>query len=261
MFGPIAQFRQHLQDGHTLMGATVSLTDSRVSEALADAVDFLWYDLEHSPLSHDALAAHLVAARGRRTPALVRLPAGHTAFIKATLDAGADGFIVPQVRSVSEVEHVVADCRYPPLGRRGFGPLIPTNYGRWDEATYVAAANRNIFACVMIETLEALEAIEEIVAVEGLDSVVLGPWDLSASLGLLGQVDHPQVVEAMDHICAVARRAGLAVGSGMPVDADFAAAQIERGVQWCQVGVDLGYLVQGVEQIAARIRTAGPADH
>ncbi len=256
MFAPIAHFRQQLEQGHSLIGATVTLTDPRASDALADSVDFLWYDLEHTPLSHDALAAHLAIARGRQTPTLVRLPAGDTAHIKAVLDAGADGFIVPQVRSLEEVEAAVADCRYPPLGRRGFGPLIPTNYGRLDANQYVAAANRYIFASVMIETVEALEAIEAIVAVEGLDSVVLGPWDLSASLGLLGQVDHPRVVEAMDHICAVAARAGLAVGSGMPVDVEFAVKQIERGVQWCQVGVDLGYLIDGVEQAKAQIRAA-----
>ena len=250
----INAFRQALAAGRFCLGAAVTFSDPLVTEALADAVDFIWIDQEHSPLSPEALHGHLLAARSRHTPALVRVTAGETAFIKPVLDAGADGIIVPQVRTVEEVERAVADCRYPPQGRRGYGPRVPTNFGRSGGADYVAAANAGVFASVMIETREAVEAIDAILAVPGLDSVVLGPYDLSGSLGVLGQVEHPTVVAALEHVIARAKAAGKFVGSGMGPDADYAVRMARRGVQWVQAGGDYGYLISFMDGLTQRVR-------
>jgi 2-dehydro-3-deoxyglucarate aldolase/4-hydroxy-2-oxoheptanedioate aldolase len=254
MFEPAARFRQRLAQGQILAGAGIYLTDPKASEALADTFDFLWYDLEHSPMSMEALGAHLMVARGKNKPAIVRVGGSDTAFIKPVLDAGAHGIVVPQVRSPEEVQRAVDDCRYPPLGRRGFGPLIPTNYGRRGGPEYVARANAQLFVSVMIETAEAVAAIDQIVAIPGLDSVVLGPWDLSGSLGMLGEVGHPRVVAALEKVIASARGAGLSVGSGMPADPEFAALQVRRGVQWLQMGGDCGYLVAHADQMVRQLR-------
>ncbi len=255
MFDPVARFRERLAQGQVLIGPGIYLTDPQASEALADSVDFLWFDMEHSPMSMEALRGHLLVARSRNKPALVRVGGSDTPFIKPVLDAGAHGIVVPQIRSPEEVRRAVADCRYPPVGRRGFGPLIPTNYGRRGGPEYVARANAQVFVSVMIETAEAVEQIDQIVAIPGLDSVVLGPWDLSGSLGCLGQVDHPRVVAALEKAIAAAKKASLAVGSGMPADPEFALVQIRRGVQWLQLGGDCGYLVKFAEQAQAQIRS------
>ena len=254
MFDAIANMRQRLTKGDVLVGTGIYLIDTQVSEALADSVDFLWYDMEHNAFSMEVLRSHLMVARNRNQPTIVRVSDGSTPFIKPVLDAGANGIVVPQVRSVDEVERIVSDCRYPPLGRRGYGPLLPTNYGRVADDEYVELANANIFVSVMIENGEALENIDKIVAVPGLDSVFIGPWDLSASLGLLGQVEHPTMVAAMERIVAAARRAGLVVGSGMPVDAEFAGIQAKRGVQLLQVGGDCVYLIRCADQLMGDIR-------
>lgn len=254
MFDPVTRFRERLAQGQVLAGPGIYLTDPQASEALADSFDFLWLDMEHSPMSMEALRGHLLVARAKQKPALVRVAGSDTPSIKSVLDAGAHGIVVPQVRCVEEVKRVVADCRYPPAGRRGFGPLIPTNYGRSAGPEYVAAANAQLFVSVMIETAEAVEAIDQIVAIPGLDSVVLGPWDLSGSLGLLGEVGHPRVVAALEKVIASARAAGLSVGSGMPADPDFAALQVRRGVQWLQLGGDCGYLVAHAEQLSSQLR-------
>ena len=254
MFDPVAHFRKRLAQGQVLMGPGVYLTDPQSSEALADSFDFLWIDMEHSPMSMEALRGHLLVARSKQKPALVRVGGSDTPFIKPVLDAGAHGIVVPQVRSVEEVRRVVADCRYPPLGRRGFGPLIPTNYGRHGGPEYVETANAQLFVSVMIETAEAVEAIDQIVAISGLDSVVLGPWDLSGSLGFLGEVGHPEVVAALEKVIASARAAGLSVGSGMPADPEFALLQVKRGVQWLQLGGDCGYLVAFADQLTSQVR-------
>jgi 2-keto-3-deoxy-L-rhamnonate aldolase RhmA len=162
--------------------------------------------------------------------------------------------VVPQVRSAEEVRSVVSDCRYPPLGRRGYGPRVPSNYGRDGGDEYVERANRGIFVAVQIETAEALEALDDILAVPGLDSIVLGPWDLSGALGVLGNVEHPRVVAAIETIISKARAAGLAVGSGMGPDPDYAYVMAQRGVQWIQIGGDYGYLVRHMDQITTSVR-------
>jgi len=251
----ITKFRQALKAGHVCLGPAITLSDPLVTDALGDSVDFFWIDLEHSNMSPDAVNGHLLAARARNVPALVRVSASGTPFIKPALDAGADGIVVPQVQGVEEVRQVVRDCRYPPLGRRGFGPRVPSNYGRDGGGAYVERANRNIFVAAQIETLEAMETIDEIVSVPGLDSVVIGPWDLSGALGMLGDVDHPNVVAAMETIIRSARAAGLFVGAGMGTDPDYASMMARIGVQWLQVGGDFGYLVDFMDQFTSAVRS------
>src|SRR5437588_950309 len=178
----IHKFRDKLQAGRLCLGTGVSFTDPAVTEALCDSVDFLWLDLEHSPISLEALQAHLIAARAGGAPVLVRVPSGEVAWVKRVLDIGAEGVILPQAGSVAEVEQFVAACRYPPQGRRGFGPRRATNYGRQKLADYLAAANREVFVAVQIETAAALEAVDAIVRVPGIDSLVVGPADLAGAL-------------------------------------------------------------------------------
>jgi 2-dehydro-3-deoxyglucarate aldolase/4-hydroxy-2-oxoheptanedioate aldolase len=251
---PIDQFRQRLQTGPVCLGASITFTDPLVTHALADSVEFFWIDLEHGLMSADALHGHLLAAHAKGVPALVRVTAGTTPFIKPILDSGVDGIIVPQIRSAEEVRQVVADCRYPPLGRRGYGPRVPSNYGRDGGRDYVDRANHDIFVSVQIETVDAVEAIDEIVAVPNLDSLVLGPWDLSAAMGRIGDVEHPDVIAALELVIAKARAAGLSVGSGMGPDSSYAALMAQRGVKWIQMGADYGYLIASIDQLSREVR-------
>ena len=216
-------------------------------------MDFLWIDLEHTPMGPEAMRGHLMAARGRRRAMVVRVPGSDTAIIKPILDAGAPGIVVPQVSSVAEVRGIIDDCRYPPVGHRGFGPLVASDYGRMGDG-YVERANNSLFVSVMIECTEAVDLIDEIVALPGLDSVVLGPYDLSGSFGVLGQVDHPDVVAAMERVIAAARARSLPVGSGMPADPEFAVLQASRGVQWLQMGGDIGYMMSATQDTMTTVR-------
>ena len=255
MFEAIEEFRKRLNAGEVLIGSGLSFTDAQVSDALAESIDFFWIDLEHSAMSPEAMRGHLLAARSRRTAVVVRVPGSDTAFIKPVLDAGAPGIVVPQVKSVEEVRQVVADCRYPPVGQRGFGPSVPSEYGRRGGPDYVARANASLFVSVMIETVEAVEVIEEITRIPGLDSIVMGPHDLSGSLGVLGEVEHPTVLKAQERAIAAARSAGIFVGSGLPADVDFACLQAERGIQWLQIGGDCGYMVNYADDMVANVRS------
>jgi 4-hydroxy-2-oxoheptanedioate aldolase len=132
---------------------------------------------------------------------------------------------------------------------------VPSNYGRDGGSAYIERTNRDLFVAVQIENVSALAALDAILAIPGLDSIVLGPWDLSASMGLLGEVEHPTVVDALDTIIAKSRAAGRFVGSGMGPYADFAAKMAQRGVQWLQVGDDCSYMILAMDQLRASIRS------
>lgn len=246
-----------MRNGEICIGAGITFCDPLVSDALADSVDFFWIDLEHGSMSPELLNGHLLAARGRGVPAIVRVGAAMTPCIKPVLDSGADGILCPQVRSVADVQRVVDDCRYPPLGARGFGPRVPSNYGRDGGNDYVERANRDVFVAVQIENTDALAALDEIVAIEGLDSLALGPSDLAASLGHTNDLAHPEVEAAIDTIIAKAREAGLFMGAGMGPDPGYAAALARRGVQWLQVGGDYSYLVNYMEGLVGEVRLIG----
>jgi 4-hydroxy-2-oxoheptanedioate aldolase len=251
----IERFRRELASGKVCLGAAISFTDPLVIEALADSVDFFWIDLEHGAMGFDALNAHLLATRAKTKPGIVRVAGSATALIKPVLDAGAEGIIVPQVTSAQEVRGIVADCRYPPMGRRGFGPRVPTNYGRAGVPEYVRRANASLFVAVMLETDEALRAIDEIVKIEGLDSVVIGPMDLSASQGMLGDVENPRMLKAYEKIIGAARTAGLSVGAGMGINPALCLRLITMGVQWVQFAGDSDYLIYAFDGLSKSLRS------
>src|SRR5204863_3783390 len=130
-------------------------------------------------------------------------------------DIGAEGIILPQVRSAAEVRRAVAACRYPPLGRRGFGPRRMSSYGRQGGVESMRTADALLLVSVQIETQEALAEIGEIVTIPGLDGVVVGPYDLSCSMGKPSELTDPEIRAAIRRIVGEARAAGLYVGMGM----------------------------------------------
>lgn len=255
MLRAVGEFCAKLDAGQVCVGAGITFDDPLVTDALADSVDFFWIDTEHALITPQALAGHLLAARAHGVPGLVRPPGSDSAFIKPVLDTGAGGIIVPQVRSAEEVRRIVSDCRYAPIGHRGYGPRVPSNYGRSGGDDYITYANEELFVSVQIENAEALGAIEEIAAVPGLDSLVLGPSDLAASLGHMNQLEHPDVLTAIDRIVHTAQAAGLYIGSGMGADPDYACLMANRGIQWLQVGCDYSYLVAHMDQIGSQIQS------
>jgi 2-keto-3-deoxy-L-rhamnonate aldolase RhmA len=253
MFKDIQAFRDKLNSGRPCLGTGITFSDPAVSEAIGPSVDFLWIDLEHNPISLESMHSHLIAARAAGVPALVRVPGSETPMIKRALDSGATGLIVPQVSSAAEVRHIVEDCRYKPLGNRGFGPRRPANYGRIGGKEYLEQANRQLFLAVQIENTSAMKELDEIVRVPHLDSLVIGPYDLSLSMGI--SFNDPELQTAIKRIVAAAHGAGLFVGIGMgPGDEAFAVQAIQWGINWLQIGSDYGYMIHFADQLFDRIR-------
>ena len=246
---PIEIFREKLKKGQNVFGTSITFIDPLVTDAVGSSAEFAWIDLEHCNMSPDALSGHILAARSRGIPSLVRVQASNTPFIKTILDSGADGIVVPQIVDAQEVKSVINDCRYPPLGKRGYGPRVPSNFGRNGGDDYVEWSNENIFVSVQIENKEALDFIDEILSVSGIDSIVIGPCDLSASLGVMGKLQHPIVEEAIMEIVEKARKKNIYVGAGMGTDLQFANYLLSLGVQWFQVGCDYNYIAEYVDNI------------
>lgn len=250
----INRMREKLRAGDIVLGAGITLADPTVTEALAHVVDFVWIDLEHNAMTTESMLGHLIAARAGGCASIVRIPSNDVGWVKRVLDSGAEGLILPRAYSANEVEDFVSACRYPPLGTRGFGPRRPMQYGRLEQQAYLQQANRDVFVAAQIETVELVSELDEILKLEGLDSLVLGPQDLSGSMGCLGATTSPEVIDVMKTIASKAKAAGKFIGSGLGANPQFARMLIDCGVQWLQAGNDFEYMLRGCERTFETIR-------
>jgi 2-dehydro-3-deoxyglucarate aldolase len=247
-------FRARLKRGDKLLGTMVTLANAASAEVLASlGFDWLFIDGEHGPLETRELA-EILQAVGDRTACIVRVPEAAEVPIKKALDLGAHGIIVPQVNTAKQAASVVRWARYAPEGARGVGLARAHGYGvRFRE--YLSAANREIAVIVQAEHAHAVENIDAIVRVAGVDAVLLGPYDLSASLGKMGQVDDSQVVEAIDRVTEACRAVGMPLGY-FGVTAAAVQPYLARGYTLIVAGVDTLYLANGARALLEELREA-----
>lgn len=246
------QFRSRLTSGERLIGTIVTLPTPAVAEILADVgFDWLFLDGEHGPLETGELLGILQAV-GDRAACLVRVPAADEVYIKRVLDLGATGIIVPQVNTPQQAADVVRFARYAPEGARGVGLARAHGYGmRFHE--YLEAANEQVTVIVQAEHAEAVRNIEAIVEVPGVDGVLLGPYDLSASLGKTGLLDDPEVVAAIDRVIETCRGAEMPIGY-FGVTAEVIHPFIERGCTLIVAGVDTLLLGSAAQRFLSQLR-------
>ena len=243
----VATFRTRLQRGDRLLGTIVSIAAPEAVEILADSgFDWLFIETEHAPIGPLELQRMIIAARD--VPCVVRLPNHDEIEIKRALDAGAAGIIVPQVNTAAQARAIVAFAKYPPAGRRGVGLARANGYG-YQVADAVARANAETAIIVQAEHIDAVNNIEEIVQVPGVDTVFVGPYDLSASMGKLGQLSDPAVVAAIARVRDTARKAGLSLGF-FATSPDLVAPQLAAGFTLVACGVDTLFLRQGARAVA-----------
>jgi 2-keto-3-deoxy-L-rhamnonate aldolase RhmA len=247
-------FQERLRQGATCLGTCITFSDATVTEALSGIVDFVWIDMEHNPLSLESVQAHVMATKGTGATALVRVAWNDPVLIKPVLDLGAAGVIVPLIRSADEAARAVAACRYPPDGIRGFGPRRPSDYGRQGGPQYCRAANESVVTIVQIEHADAVRNIDAILAVPGLTSVVIGPNDLSGSLGRMGEPRHPDVLRAIDSVLDSAKSAGIPVGIAVGDDPDVLREWIDKGVSWIAIGADFLLLAAAAARSVQAVR-------
>lgn len=247
-------FTEKLSRGELVLGTGITFADPLVTEALCADVDFVWIDMEHNGMSIESVQNHVLAARGTTATPLVRVPWNDPVRIKPVLDVGAAGVICPLVRTAEDVKLAVAACRYPPDGIRGFGPRVPTNYGRVGGPEYCQEANKRVITIVQIEHTETVDNLDEILAVPGLSAIVVGPNDLSGSLGHMANPGHPEVRSVIETIVDKACKAKVPVGIAMGDDFETLSGWFDKGVQWFLIGTDFGHLVGGCQRINNAMR-------
>jgi 2-keto-3-deoxy-L-rhamnonate aldolase RhmA len=231
------------KSGQPSAGMWLRLTDPTIVDMVGDlGFDWVMFDAEHIAYDLQPLQNLFIALKGTNTLPLLRVYDNDPAYIKRVLDIGAAGVLVPQINSAAEAAAAVAAVKYPPVGIRGTGPRRPSRYGR-NFTEYVNSANDQTIVLVMLEMAGALREIDQIVALPGLDGIIIGPTDLSMSLGCNGDPSQPVAQEAISTIIAKAVAAKLPFGTGRPMDDQF--EWHGRGAQLLAMGDDEMFIQQG----------------
>ena len=245
-------FRSKLKSHELLIGTMVTLGAPEIAEILSNVgFDWLFIDAEHGPFDTLGIQRFLQAA-SPQTPCLVRLASADEIPIKKALDVGASGIIAPMVNSVELAEKVVRWSKYPPMGSRGVGLGRAHGYGL-QFGEYIENANEEIVVVIQVEHIDAVENIEALVGVSGIDAVFVGPYDLSASLNLLGEVEHPKVLAAIERVTDVCQRANVPLGI-FGISAAAVKPFIKRGYTLVVAGVDTVMLGQADQRLIAELR-------
>lgn len=248
---PDASFRDRLaQASRPQVGAWVCSGSPLVAEIVAGSgLDWTLIDGEHGPVGLESVLALLQAIRPYPITPVVRVPSQDAVFIKQMLDLGAQNLLAPMVNTKEEAEQVVAATRYPPLGIRGVGSALAraAQFNRVEN--YLARAHEITSVMVQIETQTAVDNAAEIASVDGIDGLFIGPADLAASMGLLGQQEHPDVVENVFRTIDRARDAGMPVGVNA-FNPDMAKRYLDRGANFVLVAADVSILARETERLA-----------
>ena len=251
---PQNPFKRALRAGKAQIGLWSSLSSNYSVEVIAGAgFDWLLLDTEHSPNELESLLTQLQAAAPYATHPVVRVPWNDMVVIKRVLDIGAQSLLVPYVSTPEEAAAAVSYVRYPPAGVRGVaGTTRASRFGRVKD--YARRAHEEICLLVQLETQRALDNLEAICAVEGIDGVFIGPADLHASLGHAGEIANPEVKPLIDEAIRRIRKCGRAPGILTPNEAD-ARHWLGCGALFVAVGADVGILARGAESLAAKFKS------
>jgi 2-keto-3-deoxy-L-rhamnonate aldolase RhmA len=239
-----------MSSGGLALGVSLTIADPFVAEVVGGAgLDFVLIDAEHSPIAIDQLQMMLIALRSSASTVLVRPAANDPALIKQILDLGAEGLVVPEVDDAAAAAAAVAAARYPPLGRRGFGPR---RAARLDggRAAYLARADDEVAVLVMIESAAAVAAIDAILKTPGLDGIMVGPADLAVTMGHLLEPGHPDVKAAITVVRDACER--QSVPFGIFAGTEQAAREWSAaGARFMTIGADTQFLDQGLAKSRA----------
>ena len=244
-----------LRAGESYIGTFAKIADASVVELFSlCAFDYFIVDNEHSQMNKESMADLLRAADISGIIPIVRVRENSRSQILHALDAGALGVMVPETSTAAEVKHVIDSAFYAPEGSRGYtASNRAAGYGSMDAAEYATMANANILAIAYCETMEAIENLDEMLAIPDLDALWIGPMDLSQALGVTGQPKHPKVVAAIDEIIARCKKAGVAVGT-IAADAQATQDLLRRGVQLIGLSSDQAMIINAGKRFLREIR-------
>ena len=252
---PINRLKQALAAGRPQYGLWLGLPDTTCAEICAGAgFDWLVIDTEHGPFDLPAVLSHLQAIAAYDVPAIVRPVSDDRNLLKQLLDTGVQTLVVPMVEAPEQAAQLVRSVRYPPAGVRGLGTAL-ARAARWNRIPgYLHKANEQICLIVQVETIRAVQALPGILEVDGVDGVFIGPSDLSASMGHIGNARHPDVVKVIRDILQKTRAAGKAAGI-LVLDPAQAQEYRDYGANMIGIGTDTLLLANSAQQLANSVKS------
>ena len=258
-YNSLEHFLTKIRHGEVPLGCVVTFTDPAVTEIAAESgFDFCWIDGEHGVLDRQTAMLHMMALKGTGCAPLYRVPACDHTEIKKIIDFAPAGIIVPMVLSAADATCAAAACRYPPTGNRGCGYRRGNRYGAIPTAEYLEQARREPLVILQIEHIDAVRSLDAILAVPGVDGCLIGPYDLSTTLGKSGAFDDPEVNAVFDEVCAKVRASGKILGVYAEGNYD---RWLRRGVQFIGCINDTSAMAMGfrfMREKIAKARAAAP---
>lgn len=253
-------FRQRLQQGEVLLGQMVlELFTPGIGPMLAACdLDFVIFDMEHGRCDIGLLAEMIASCRGSDIVPLARVPDVEFAPLSRALDLGARGVMVPRVETRQQAEKIVSQLRYTPQGKRGVALGIAHDLYRAGTPEFFARANEETSVILLLETAKAFENLDEIISVPGVDVAWMGHYDLTVSMGIPAQFNHPRFLAAMDALVSTCRRYGVAPGF-LPATPEAAVHWIGKGFRAISLGSDIGVFLDAVRKFRAYVAQRGGA--
>lgn len=239
--------KETIQKGSTVLGTWQRIPSCAVSEILSVAgVDFVAVDMEHGPIDISDLRTIVPVFKSYSVPVLLRIPSEHLSSVAKALDLDVDGIIVPQVSTAAEAEAAVAASKFSPLGKRGIGgPCAADHYGDISVEQFTDNANDRVMTIIQIENQQAIGNLDEILEVKGIDLFYIGPFDLSQSLGITGQMDHPLLIETIQFVFDKIIAKDIPIGMH-GVNEEFIKYWRNRGANLFTYGLDNTFLKNSV---------------
>jgi 2-keto-3-deoxy-L-rhamnonate aldolase RhmA len=249
----MTSIKQRLNSGELLLGITATIGSPQIAELLASiGFDWIWIETEHTTMSLDSVQAQLQAISGTATQALVRVPCNDQTMIKRVLDIGPHGIIVPSVNNRVDAENAIRFIKYPPLGERGIGLSRAQGYGL-KLGDYVKSANDEVAAVFMIEHVDAVKNIYDILAVNGLDAVIVGSLDLAGSMNLQNDLSNPAIENEIQKVVAACQKTGIPCGI-FAGSADIAKTRIKQGFCLLTLGADVLLILSSAKNILDTVK-------
>ncbi|TDB68228.1 HpcH/HpaI aldolase family protein [Arundinibacter roseus] len=246
--------KQRLKHGETLHGCWLNLGSPLTAEIVGlSGFDWVLIDLEHGAGTEKDVLAQLQALEHTSTSALVRVESSESQRIHRVLDMGAEGIMCPKINNPDEARKVISGLHYPPHGNRGVAKMVRASQFGVNFDAYYQAAPDTILGIVQIETAEALNHLDEIAAIDGVDVLFIGPADLTMELGVFGQFDHPMFREAVQNIVQAAQKAGKATGILFFNPTDYKRYHAD-GIRFLACGADATFVADGARAIAGRLK-------
>ena len=245
--------KKRLKQGETLNGCWLNLGSPLTAEIVGQAgFDWVLIDLEHGAGVEKDVLAQLQALENSPSAVLVRVESAESPRISRILDMGAEGIMCPKVDNALEAKKVINGLHYPPFGNRGVAKMVRATQFGLNFNTYYDESRDNILGIVQIETLEALDNLDEIAAVEGVDILFIGPADLSMAMGIFGQFDHPTFTDALNKIVQAAQKANKAIGI-LIFNPDDYDKYHNMGIRFIACGSDATFVAEGARNMAKKL--------